>query len=1090
MALDLVDRPRGAAPIPKAPDGKGAKLTGLDGYNVNTLHRRPKETKQGVQGETVPVPKPEVSTELAQRFADDLHKDLQRLVNLERRYQGANFDQFLRDSGHGYYLPLYEKFVKGKKGTDLRSQSIDDAEFNKFIQTDAGLALAYQIRQYKLQEQSLAAAAVISMTQDEPDPEAIRSGSSTTKRGGILNEIGRRIGQFMREPTVGRNYGRGLTVEERSGRGTLWVNSKGEVVLGMGSSSVTLGTVGLVIGGPVGAGIGAAIGAAVPGGLAAIARLSRRGETIQIDTNRLALSTVFGDPGRSTKAGPNAAQMEWNQAFYGIDSRDYELRGGRIRVRQDRVAGTRINARDLKQDLMGTAADLQAFQEQMPIRNEYIRPMDVSWLLDGRLVPPQQGTDFEHRLMERFDANGETARRNPTPPPNFINNPGIRDINGNGRYLVNPMTGALIDNPAFDRTNPDVPGNVDRWRHAYQDILTDEINIVMRSIIDGEANLENDMLGEIRSRREANGPKGELARKRKERLDKREKALGEDHEKLSPELAKLTDYQKKLQETREEIRVARQQLTDVLIGVTVGGAPPADANALLLGLNQVNTPGAAIDIEIGGFGTITNIPTEEQRIRGEKDRLYGASIYPAEVARARADAAAHPLNTTPPDPLANEFHTQYAEIQAEAKAYRDSIEASAQERLDDAKEQIRQLRETIRNAQREVREGEEKLSKVEGRSDAVSTLRDMSLSRTTIEGYSLPAAPPLPAIDLDTPVLGDPNTSYEEIERRINAAFARNANFGWPTAENSLQEHHNEIWMAMADARAQQTIAGRAPVPRFADATDSALFAMNIVDLMSLPWEEIRNRMDARNTSMGLGLAIPGQAEIEAIQREAADQYRIRSEEFKQVDRLVQRERQRSKGELAALDEGRSTTPELDGIERATRRYNQSVERIMDEVVDNNDLDEFLSLQQTTAAADRYTDYERDATRNFSQAYVNIMRTVFDHTTDYKATWQEAEGPEASFRRNETLLSEAQLMTMLTDEFNLGAALGGVVVRPANLVQAVEMLRVGMGLEPTVPLPFGMGYARGAGTISRKELAHFLSESVIYGYMRPMIKRF
>src|SRR5207247_2067280 len=144
----------------------------------------------------------------------------------------------------------------------------------------------------------------------EPGPESIQHKSYTTPggQGGPLREVGRAARDWLTTP-VRRPYGRGAEVGNRQGR--LTVNTKGDVVLTIGTLTILYGSLGAAVAGPV----GAAIGAAIPGGVATLMHLSRSGETIDIDPSRLALAYA------QAAARANPIEQEYNRMVHGTDFR-------------------------------------------------------------------------------------------------------------------------------------------------------------------------------------------------------------------------------------------------------------------------------------------------------------------------------------------------------------------------------------------------------------------------------------------------------------------------------------------------------------------------------------------------------------------------------------------------------------------------------------------------------------------------------------------------------------------------------------------------------------------------------------------------
>lgn len=384
------------------PQSLRANLKHAPGYDA--IRRGPESTMEKTSGREKKINKEsKFSEELVDRFTQDLKGDMEQLMNIRKDSTSAEeFNKFLRESGHGYYVDLYNRMVGEKPGTKGRELMVKDDVLEDFMHTDKGLTLAYQIRQYKLQEQAMAAAIAFGMDPDEPEDNLGSDSDYTTGKGKPLWEAGRRVSSWWTKET-GKVHGR---EKRRGGTARLLVGTNGRTTLTIGGLNILAASVGGATAGPLGAILG-------PVAIDAVAGLkygSKRGEVMTKDISADALKAFLGDPGSKTpgKRGPDTTAIKWMEKMHNVSPKDYEIdAGGNVRKRADVdvVGGTGVDRKRLEADLIGHAKDILAFQSDNNIPSEYRRPMDVTWLLEGSKIRPKHGTEFEQNVMEAFNPN-------------------------------------------------------------------------------------------------------------------------------------------------------------------------------------------------------------------------------------------------------------------------------------------------------------------------------------------------------------------------------------------------------------------------------------------------------------------------------------------------------------------------------------------------------------------------------------------------------------------------------------------------------------------------------------------------------------
>jgi hypothetical protein len=361
--------------------------------------------------------------EIYNKFADDFKDDIKHLIDMrKRRSSTREFHDFLKDSGHSYYIDLFDKLTDTQEGTAGRADggniSIDASKFKKFVEDDASMAQIYKIRQQKLLEQAMSAAAAFSENPAAPSPGMVEPTSTTLAPGGPIRESAREVRDWWGKAR-GRPDGRGDGYTTRRAR--IIMGTNGRLTLSIAGLNVSMGALGAGIGslgGPAGAAVGGVLGLVGAEGTAALFQAMKKGVRMDMDISPAALQTIIGDPSSPLPENrtANSAQVEWMKEFNNLDPTDYEVVNGEVRRREGIVGMTGIDKDRLAKTLSGTAKELLAFQQADGIPPEHRQAMDPSWIFEGTTNRPQQGTEIERKIFNAFnpdqggirDINGET----------------------------------------------------------------------------------------------------------------------------------------------------------------------------------------------------------------------------------------------------------------------------------------------------------------------------------------------------------------------------------------------------------------------------------------------------------------------------------------------------------------------------------------------------------------------------------------------------------------------------------------------------------------------------------------------------------
>ncbi|HWY79397.1 MAG TPA: hypothetical protein VNW29_03500 [Candidatus Sulfotelmatobacter sp.] len=429
MPVELQEGPKTQTEAsPSAQPRRKGRSALIDGYDTTLGRRKNPETypdvphgqEKKVQGEQ-PI-NSEVQ-ELRKKFTEDFHDDLIMLINMRRDYTSTQeFHQFLKDSGHAYYIAQFDKLTKPKAGTSGRLIEIDEDKFGEFVSTDRGIAQIYKIRQVKLNEQLRAAAAAFGENPQTPLPGMVELQNATIEPGGPLREAARGMKHWWKEKR-GKPGNRGEGYDNKVLRVT--VGTKGRLTLTLGGANITLGSLGAgiggTVGGPAGALVGAVLGIVGTEGAALLMQASKKGVNQELTLSANALMSIIGDPNSANADNrvPNHAKIEWMRRAYNLDPTDYTNVNGQVQRREGIVGMTGVDKDKLAKTLFGTAKELMDFQAAELIPPEHREVIDFTWIYGGTVNRPQQGTPLEQKFFAKFrpdqygrqDMNGNTHDR-------------------------------------------------------------------------------------------------------------------------------------------------------------------------------------------------------------------------------------------------------------------------------------------------------------------------------------------------------------------------------------------------------------------------------------------------------------------------------------------------------------------------------------------------------------------------------------------------------------------------------------------------------------------------------------------------------
>lgn len=1031
MALSATETGGSASAAVASAPGR-VELAHVAGYGGLRLSR-PETTYKRTEGEEVKVKSREhdIKPELAGNFSKYLHDDLNNLIGMQRDMGDAEFRNLLNESGHGYYTRLFDELTKLKSGTGGRERSIDAEKFRKYMASEPGLTMAYQVTLRKLQEAALPAGVYLQMQPPGHEPEMVEEASVTTGKGGPIREAARKARHAL-NTRVDRPYERNAPT--RLARPLGWVTG-GRIpgirsVLDVAGANAGLGLLGAALGESslLGGIVGLVAGSATTG----TAYLARRGETLNIVQSAKALRGMLGDPTSSDpgRQAANPHEVEFSRRFLKLDPHDIEIVGpaGAETVQIRAGATTSLeDFRSLGEDLMGYAKDIIEFQASNHIRRNQIEPMDIRWLIEGADSPPQQATGLQERVMRRFRELG-----------------GVRDTAGVEQKTFVPATGDWEPTAGFNAANMDIPRNIATWNEAYTEIMMDDINTYFQGLMDQEAKPKESRDAKIAARATEYGPTTEAARLRKTEITREQEALTAGKTIVEGARGGFTTYQDHVRTQRRTIvqneRTVQSEQRKVQV---IGG--PADIDQALAQI--LTNPAAAFTVRIGTevIGALSDVHQQIQAdINADYTGWYGANIQPDMAAAQAARAAA-----VTPEALAA-ANQDITSLTQQASAYREQLNTVIfKNRLDTYNRQLnlvtgvmdrmRGARDNIETAREDLEDRDS-----EQRAPVERLIEGMQRDRTAIEGWS--AGP----IDLGTNALA--GETFNVLQARINAAHAAAiamvppvTDVGWPPGENNNPRNHERLTRAMIEARAVIS------EPRIAAPSGDFNTAMGPpydfaeLDFMALSDQEIADRIAL--------LGVPGlpMATIQAIRQEVQARLTARQRALPEVIEQIEARERDLTAESGRIDTEGVLPPRFEVIKKASAR----VDVIIPEITSVS-ADRFNALIAPAPAGTQPDNYIA-AEQAYPIIYANILRWVADTAHDYTARFPGAAvGQEAAVARASNFLTPAVIDAEMID------ALG---TNMANLQAEVA-----------------------AGNVSQTQFANFIVDRLIFEYMEPILE--
>jgi hypothetical protein len=1114
----------------------------------------------------------EVSEPLVEKFTHDMETEMEELIEMRREYKDdAEFGTFLTDSGHGALKDLYDQLVQEKPGT-RGELSVNKDKLKAFMATDRGLGVAYKMKQLDVQEKAMAAAVIASVNPGEPQNGLIAPGSAEISQGGMLRGPARTVKHWWQSE-------RGLTNEREDGKNgftRITMGTKGRLTVSLSALNVVAGIVGLSTLGPP----GTVLGPLAVNGIAGIIRASRRGETVDVDISANALRSLIGDPDSPTsgKRGPDLAKQKWMQRKHNLAAQDYEITNtGEVRLREGRVGMTGEYQRTLRENIVGQTKDIIDFQKEDNIPPELRRPMDIDWILEGTNRRPLHGTNFERKVMERFnpnqggilDRNGNSIdtqdavymmepeteevfvhyknvagrvmlnsdgtprmraiqvprmqeardasgavrmRRNATGAlepilipvmrrrsggnwqgQRIVETTTITDSNGNTIDVPiigvrvdaqgNPMTdnqgnsvpilnerpanasdvitGAALDangnptwvtNPQFDWNNVDVAGNTERWLKANQEVLKEEVNIVFRSIVNGETDHLLDFNSKL-NEAAAGHRSGKLVEAQKKVLSKEHTALGKDKEVITAEDSALTTFQTEIGNLRTNIsklqREQRASIGKIKIDGISNPTPEQVHEALQNALSEGNTTKVTINGQ-----SIASIAGEYEKVDSEingKVEAYYKLVEPFTTKVQQAEEALSQATTNQEATRARgalELARQ-RESGALAQAQQNEQRLREEDRYKKITERINTRRDLIVNAQDALTEQTEALrnaqdmltsSETGGRQEAEGVIMGMELARDTFNSWGSPSKP-----DLAT-------KSYDELVTMVNKVYESDPTKGWKEGANGLALNRTMLLHAMAEARASTIEPALVPATQstqLTDLMDITKYGFSELDLMAMSPEEIKENIDAQRAA-DPALPIIDLTAVRNVGGEIAKRMGARQGALQQLMIEIDEREGGTKDKLDKLDSKGISTPYVDAIRRAGGRYGPIREEIMNHMPEQSDVDRLFGLEPPATTID------------IDKAEENIRQLIFNEKQDYNVSFDGKVGPEAASARNKNVLSRKDLTDLMIRNFGLSITATSANDRFRDALNAV----------------------RGK---SRAEQARFFSDTVIFEHLEKQI---
>jgi hypothetical protein len=1054
---------------------RNGSAAGYDNLPANTLQNRAgaEESRTGRNGKKDTLTREIKTTPELQKatraMAQELRGDLNRLIEMSKNMSEANFINMLIDSGHARYLTLTNQLTSFKPGSEGRVRAVDESALQKFLNTENGRTVTYDLMRTKLGEMQMIEGILLKNSPASRRVKNIKNGSMVNegRRGGPLRRGARAIDEVMSKP-VGTAYDRGENpIVKTRWQAAAYIAATGVVPLGL---------------------------------YAIYKRLNKPGETLSKEQSRVALRVAqevqrqqVGTHGITRRT--NDSEFDFFNQFYGNNIQDlqraYTLGGRRhitrlghasrlgdteVRMRptrrSDRVYNTHLAVEDREARLVALSDAVTGMQKAMGIRNQYRQPTEVTWLLEGTSSRIPGGTDLEKRALDEF----------------------VRT-----RYIR-------------PRRDMDRVQNVINYYEIKNRLLEEQLNRVFAEIRDNNTDYLDQSQQRALNRKKALQSPAEI-RRRTEAMERRKKGVEDGRAKLTDTVGGIKTFKEKVKEARVQIdeeekkrglEAAKVTLIDPATGDPIAN-PTIDQirdalNAALSEMPMGGRPPGRPDIRINGMpgGQLASIPDEEIDLQDEAEQRV-QDFYDTHVRRAqRAVRRFRRTMSGPPPTRAETAELQaYLAERANAEARHREFEAGItqqgwyvrREQEIAARRQLTQeVLSNITTADDTINAAVNGLRSdaMEGRRSARETLDAMPQAYRTIMDYTRRDPGGVITVDLETIALS--TRTLGELQQRINEAHAialrsvpPDPTCGWPPSEDNNADRIQLLTRAMAEARAQPAIysptpryaeiinpdvwnisatrlrttvgpagaraiqndmfrrarrIGRAPVtvPSITEIEDAQaaagarfllinsgphLWQLNELDFTAMTTEEINAHMNSRATTRALRAAIPTEAEIDAARREAARRVSARQNALDNVLTFTQLEVEEIGREIKEITEHGIPTPRIDMIIDAQNGYIAANENLRTKLPEGsrNSMDNFLSLEAANPATDRrYLPFEA----GFSGAYVNMLNEIFHYRSkDHTFRYGGLEGPEAAFLQAREMLPEAVLADRLRRRFNL-----------------------------------------------------------------------
>lgn len=1111
MPADLLEGPSraGSGASNSAGNSEGSSFTSLDTVNgrksafASSEWMRPDKETVNRHGERIRVKERdrEFKSELHKSFYDSTVSEINHMINIWENtlpdIDGGpdRLEELLGDPDYALYKFFKDRFTEVKEGSTTADGTpmltLKEDALKRFLNTDRGLARAYELRKMRLEEIALNSGAFMDINLDQVPPQAIGNENSTTAAGGWAHELFvRRFGGWLGEPRErhGRRYRPRNILGINFGRR---VDTVGAGALGSGlGAGAGAAIVGGILGGPVS--LGAIGGAAVVPGLYSIYKSFQSGERISIDKAREALHIAQTD----SHIKRDFAKLMWNVDVtnLGLDAQ------GRVGIRPGIEAGTELASptmyfKAVESFLLQESTQIRAAEMAMSQRPEVLgagmdrqgtgRRGSEQFTLGDIVTDVQVNKAVEEQLRDGPNGTGNPNMvPDPADPRPLAERPLVKNTvelfaaYGAAGYQFIDANGVQQNvTDAFNLATVTDEYRFRLRRTIFRRISAQKAEDSFQRILTAGKDFSSEFDQDTTDAMTAYGPESDASQARIRELVAAETLLTGEQTNLADSGTEITDYERFIETQHQEletsidsIRAEEAKVTDIIDPATPIAPYNAPANVQEALRRMLNEPNCQFSIRIEGYDdVITSLGEQRRLLDQEIDNRYNAWLPTAQAnlanLRARRLAAADDgLRNS----LAAEIDTLQREIANKRKDLRENDLGHLSEPYDEQRKLVKDIVDSIRKSTRKSTDIRNELRnrREEHRRPVETRVNNMQAARSQIEGTApVPANLAPDAYRTET---------FDELMTRINAQHAVDANFGWPPDQNN--RNRMRLLNAMAQERAV-FLEPRLSVPgaNFDAAVNPAGYNFSEFDLVALTAQQIQDNITSRWPIPGVIGTVPNLATIEGVKEVANARLLARQRGLQEVQGQFRNRINTVTQELARVRENGIQPVHLEAIQQAKSRYadigtyiSNLTPQALGELFDTRPADTAV----TTATGNQHVFLASEQEPGQSMAYARFMDVLFGHRRADQRTvaYDGQTGSDAAFRRNREFMSQDVLRDLLINRFNLVIP-GGAHAAPPNFDDAVQALQARMN----------------AGNISRTDLAGFFQQDVIYGYMKGLV---